>query len=179
MLIKDLKYYKDLVYNIVVEKQEMEGDSWFIAYANELGKFACYGRGETQIVALNSFMEEKDAFIEYLFSEGKDIQEPKIDDSSNFSGFFNVRTSSIIHANLVHQSKELGISLNLYINQILATAIEGNRIENTIMNKLGEICGKIDFHHFEVTKQLRFQQESIKKGIVWAAEYSSPYLEVA
>lgn len=176
---KDLQYYKDLAYNIIVEKQEMDGETWFIAFTNELGKFACYGRGETQIEALNSFMEEKEVFIEYLFNKGESIPEPKNDDSEKFSGFFNVRTSSIIHANLVHQAKELNISLNLYINQILAASIESNRIENTIMNKLGEICGKIDFHHYEVTRQLRFQNESINKSLTWTAEYGNPYLEVA
>jgi predicted HicB family RNase H-like nuclease len=179
MSTKDFKYYKDLAYNIIVEKQEMDGESWFIAFANELGKFACYGRGETQLEALNSFMQEKDAFIEYLYNEGKEIPEPKCTEPEKFSGFFNVRTSPIIHANLVHQAKELDISLNLYINQILAAAIETNRFENIIMNKLGEICGKIDYHHFEVTRQLKFQNESYKKGLTWTAEYSNPYLEVA
>lgn len=176
---KELKYYKDLAYNIIVEKQEMDGESWFIAFTNELGKFACYGRGESQIEALNSFVEEKEAFIEYLFNEGKEIPEPKVNDSEKFSGFFNVRTSSIIHANLVNQAKDLDISLNLYINQILASAIENNRLESSIMNKLGEICGKIDFHHYEVTRQLRFQTENIKTGFTWAAEYSSPYMKRA
>ena len=76
---KDLKYYKYLTYNIIFEKQEIDGETWFIAFTNELGKFACYGRGETQIEALNSFMVEKDVFIEYLFSEGKEIPEPKND----------------------------------------------------------------------------------------------------
>jgi len=179
MSTKDLRYYKDLAYNIIVEKQEMEGESWFFAYTNELGKFACYGRGETQIEALNSFMDERDIFIEYLFNEGKNIPEPKIDDSGKFSGFFNVRTSSIIHANLVHQAKELNISLNLYINQILASATESSRLESTIMDKLGEICGKIDNHHYEVTRQLRFQNESLKNNLTWVAEYGDPYLEVA
>lgn len=176
---KDLKYYKDLAYNIIVEKQEMDGEIWYIAYTNELGKFACYGRGETQLEAIKSFMEEKEVFIEYLFKEGKNIPEPKIDDSEKFSGFFNVRTSSIIHSNLVFQAKELNISLNLYINQILSAAVESNRLENSIMNKLGEICGKIDFHHYEVTRQLRFQDESLKNKLVWTAEYGNPYLEVA
>lgn len=176
---KDLKYYKDLAYNIIVEKQEMDGEIWYIAFSNELGKFACYGRGETQLEAINSFIEEKEVFIEYLFNEGKNIPEPKIDESEKFSGFFNVRTSSIIHSNLVYQAKELNISLNLYINQILAAAVESNRLENSIMNKLGEICGKIDFHHYEVTRQLRFQGESIKNKLVWTAEYGNPYLEVA
>jgi predicted HicB family RNase H-like nuclease len=177
---KDLQYYKGLAYNIVVEKQEMDGETWFIAFTNELGKFACYGRGETQIEALNSFMEEKEAFIEYLFNKGETIPEPKIEDEEKFSGFFNVRTSSIIHAKLVHQAKELDISLNLYVNQILAASVESNRIENIIMNKLGEICGKIDFHHFEVTRQLRFQNENLNKSLTWPAEYGNhPYLEVA
>lgn len=176
---KDLKYYKDLAYNIVVEKQEIDGEIWYIAFANELGKFACYGRGDTQLEAINSFLEEKEVFIEYLFNEGKNIPEPKIDDSEKFSGFFNVRTSSIIHSNLVFQAKELNISLNLYINQILSAAVESNRLENVIMNKLGEICGKIDFHHYEVTRQLRFQDESLKNKLVWTAEYGNPYLEVA
>lgn len=176
---KDLQYYKDLAYNIVVEKQEMDGETWFIAFTSELGKFACYGRGETQIEALSSFMEEKEVFIEYLFNEGKDIPEPKNNDSEKFSGFFNVRTSSIIHANLVHQAKELDISLNLYINQILSAAVESNRLENVIMNKLGEICGKIDFHHYEVTRQLKFQNENLNQGLTWIAEYSNPYSEAA
>jgi len=66
---KDLKYYKALDYNIIIEKEVEDGESWFIAYANELGKFACYGRGETQTEALNSFIEEKNAFIEFLFSK--------------------------------------------------------------------------------------------------------------
>lgn len=179
MSTKDLKYYKSLIYNIVVEKQEEEGDIWFIAYTNELGKIACYGRGESQIEALTSFMEEKDSFIEYLFNEGETIPEPKIAESNRYSGFFNVRTSSIIHANLVQQAKELDISLNLYINQILASGIESKRIEGIIMDKLGEICGKIDFHHFEVTRQLRFQNETFKKGLPWSTEYGNPYLEVA
>ena len=176
---KELKYYKDLAYNIILEKQEMDGESWFIAYTNELGKIACYGQGDSLNNALINFIEEKDIFIEYLYNAGENIPEPKNNDLEKFSGFFNVRTSSIIHANLVHQAKELDISLNLYINQILASSIEKKLNESLIMNKLGEICAKMDFNHFEITKQLRFQSESFDKGIKWDAEYRNPYLEVA
>jgi hypothetical protein len=172
MLNKDLNYYKALEYNIVIEKQELDGESWFIAYTNELGKFACYGRGESQTEALNSFLEEKDIFIGYLFDEGKNIPEPNVDDLEKFSGFFNVRTSPVIHANLVHQAKEMKISLNLYINQILASAVESRKNENSVMNKLTELCSKLDAHHFEVTKQLRYKTGNMFNGNKWDAAYN-------
>lgn len=176
---KDLEYYKGLEYNIIVEKQELDGEIWFIAYANELGKFACYGRGETQIEALNSFLLVKEEFIEYLFKEGNDIPEPIKEESEKYSGVFNVRTSPVIHANLVYQAKEMDISLNLYINQILAAAVEKKTAENGVMNKLTEICSKLEAHHFEVTKQLRYQKESLLSKYEWAAEYGGSYLRTA
>jgi len=181
MLNKDLNYYKALEYSIVIEKQELDGEHWFIAFTNELGKFACYGRGESQSEALNSFLDEKDVFIEYLFDEGKNIPEPRVDEVEKYSGFFNVRTSLVIHANLVRQAKEMEISLNLYINQILATAVERKKNENSVLNKLTELCGKLDAHHFEVTKQLRYKNERIYRGNEWAAEYndSGLYLKTA
>jgi predicted RNase H-like HicB family nuclease len=173
---KNLEYYKGLEYSIIVEKQEMDSASWYIAYANELGKYACYGRGESQTEALNSFLEEKDGFIEYLFKEGKPIPEPSSQEPEKYSGFFNVRTSSSIHANLVHQAKNMDISLNLYINQIISAAIEKKSNENSVMDKLTELCGKLDAHHFEVTKQLRYQSENFFSKYDWASDYEDhPY----
>jgi predicted HicB family RNase H-like nuclease len=176
---KDLKYYQGLEYNVIIEKQITEDESWFIAYTNELGKFACYGRGESQVEALNNFLEEKANFIEYLFNHGKAIPEPLKQEPEKFSGIFNVRTSPTIHAKLVHQAKELDISLNLYLNQIITAAVEKKNDENLIMNKLTELCGKLDSHHFEITKQLRYQNESLSDKYEWAAEYSGPYLKTA
>lgn len=176
---KDLQYYKELEYNVIIEKQKVEAESWYIAYSNELGKFACYGQGDSQIEALNNFLEEKNFFIEYLFNEGKPIPEPSNEEPTKFSGIFNVRTSSIIHGNLVKQSKELDISLNLYINQILSASIEKKEGENPVMNKLSELCSKLDAHHFEVTKQLSYQREKLSTSYQWAAEYCGPYLKTA
>lgn len=176
MSSKSLEYYKKLEYAILIEKQEIDGESWFIAYANELGKYACYGRGENQTEALTSFLEEKDGFIEYLFNEGKTIPEPSSAESEKYSGIFNVRTSPSIHANLVYQAKNLDVSLNLYINQILSAAVEKMNIENSVMDKLTELCGKLDAHHFEVTKQLRYQSEKFLNKYEWASEYEDhPY----
>lgn len=176
---KNLKYFKDLEYKILIDSSIEDGAKSYIAYSNELGKYACYGIGNTQVEAISSFLKEKDEFIEYLFNTGETINEPKPEDSERYSGFFNVRTSSVIHANLVLQAKELDISLNLYLNQILAGAAEKKVSENIILDKIGELCGKLDAHHFEVTRQLKYQEEKIKNEFKWHPEYSNKYLEVA
>jgi predicted HicB family RNase H-like nuclease len=176
---KDLKYYKNLEYTILIERINEDNISAYIAYSNELGKFACYGKGKTQVEAINNFLIEKDEFIEYLFNARETINEPKQADSESYSGFFNVRTSSLIHANLVVQAKQMNISLNLYLNQILAGAVERKMSENLILDKIGELCGKLESHHFEVTRQLKYQVEEMRHQFTWHPEYSGRYLEIA
>ncbi len=180
MLVKDLGYYKKLHYNVIIEKQEYQGESWYIAYAEELGKYACYGRGNSEAEALKSFNEEKELFIEYLFNEGKNIPEPKDREKSKFSGIFNVRTSSIIHSKLVNQAKELNISLNLYLNQILATAVERKHVEMQVIDKLTEISEKIDKYHFVITELMDFKDNDFQAKYGWDAKYSGlKYLQTA
>jgi predicted HicB family RNase H-like nuclease len=174
---KDLKYYKNLEYKILIERINEDDISGYIAYSNELGKYACYGQGDTQVEAINSFLIEKDEFIEYLFSNGETINEPE--DYESYSGFFNIRTSSLIHAKLVGQAKHMNISLNLYLNQILAGAAEKKLSENVILYKIGELCGKMDSQHFEITRQLKYQTEKIQNQYTWHADYSSIYIKVA
>jgi predicted RNase H-like HicB family nuclease len=176
---KSLAYYKKVEYNIIIQKQESDGESWFIAYAEELGKFACYGRGDTRFEALTSFLEEKDSFIEYLFNEGINIPEPKNEETEKYSGFFNVRTSPQLHANLIAQAKEQKVSLNLFVNQIIAAALDTKKNENVILNKLAELSGKLDNHHFEVTKQLRYHKTFDSKDFHWQHEYEDSYLKTA
>jgi antitoxin HicB len=179
MLIKDLNYYKSLDYNIIIEKKKEKGEHWYVAYTNELGKFACYGQGETASEAITSFYEEKDIFIEYLFNEGENIPEPSTSESEKYSGVFNVRTSPVIHAKLVQQSKDMDISLNLYLNQLLSSAVDQHKNENQIMNKLSELCGQLEKHHFEVTKQLNYQKSKLADVHPWQAEYRELYILTA
>lgn len=178
MPIKDLKDYQNLEYGIRIELINESENPTYLAFSEELGKYACYGTGDTHAEAIQSFLEEKNLFIEYLFNAGENIPEPKIATNEHFSGYFNVRTSPIIHARLVSQARELDISLNLYLNQILSSATEKKGIENCILDKLSEICGKIDNNHYEVTKQLRYQTDTISKQFKWKVDYSNPYLEV-
>jgi predicted HicB family RNase H-like nuclease len=177
--MKDLNYYKSLDYNIIIEKKKEKEEIWYIAYTNEFGKYACYGQGDTAQEAIESFYEERDIFVEYLFKEGANIPEPTTTESEKFSGVFNVRTSSIIHAKLVQQSKDMDISLNLYLNQILSGAVERRKDEIQIMNKLSELCAQLEKHHFEVTKQLNYQKSKLAAEKTWSADYQGPYLKTA
>jgi len=175
---KNLDYYKNLDYKIIIEQDNYEDEKWFIAYSNELGKNACYGKGETEIEAVKSFLEEKDIFIEYLYNNDKKIPEPKKYSEKEFSGVFNVRTSKIIHEKLVNQASEQGISLNLYLNQILASATENKEFENKLSDKITELKNKIDLHHNLMSKQMKFHNNALSK-LKWNAEFSDgSYLQV-
>ena len=93
MLRKDLQYYKSLEYNIIIQREELDGDVWYVAYCNELGLNACHGIGDDKVSALNSFLEEKDAFIEMLYEKGEAIPEVSKEEF-DYKGIFSVRTSS-------------------------------------------------------------------------------------
>jgi predicted HicB family RNase H-like nuclease len=177
MLNQDLKYYQSLEYNIIIENRVAEGENNYIAYSSELGKYACYGIGENQSEAISNYLLEKEGFIEYLFNNGMQIPEPKKEEK--YSGYFNVRTSPLIHSLLVNQAKELEISLNLYTNQILAAAVEVKMKENCIIDKLVEVCNKIDTHHLLVTKQLNYQRYKLEATLSYVTEYSSIYTDAA
>lgn len=177
---KDLNYFKTLNYNIVVEGIHAEGETFFIAYTNEFGKYACFGKGETPSEALSEFLNEKEVFIEYLFNANKNIPEPQCVDFENFGGVFNVRTTPVIHSQLVSQAKELNVSLNLYLNQIISAAVERRKNESLIMEKLLEISTKIDSNHFEITNQLKYNRDSSAEVPQWKNDYcTSPYLKIA
>ena len=174
---KNLAYYLGLEYDIIVHKEEMDGESWYTAFSKELGKYSCYAKGDTASEAVENFKEQKNDFITYLFEEGKEIPEPNnnIETASTYSGFFNVRTSPIIHAMLAEQASEMGISMNLYINQILAGAIEKKGFENQILNLFDKLNCKLDSQHYEITKQLKYQKEMTLEHVTWHSEYQEGY----
>jgi predicted HicB family RNase H-like nuclease len=173
METKDLNYYKNLHYRIIIEKEHDEGVTWFIAYTKELGKLSCYGQGNTEIEALGSFHEEKDSFLEFLFEKGKTIPEPEtsIGEYDHFSGVFNIRTSKILHCKIVQQANELDLSMNLYLNQIIAEAIGMASTDDKVLKKLNEICAKIDYHHAVISRQLQYN------GVEFENSNSSNYKE--
>lgn len=185
MLTHTLDYYLKQEYDTIIHKEEMNGETWYTVYCKELGKLSCYGRGETLSEAIENYIEVKADFIRYLFEQGKEIPEPNNDDRlyESYSGAFNVRTSPAIHSKLVEQASEMGISMNLYINQILSATTERKEFEGVVMRSLNELHIKLDNHHYEVTRQLKYQTAINLEHNNWHAEYradkGSVYLAIA
>lgn len=140
---KNLQYYKSINYNIIVKREELDGNVWFVAYCSEFGINACHGIGSTEAEAIDSFKFEKDLFIEYLYNENCEIPEPENDDLNNFSGVFTVRTSPWLHYKLVNQSKIQGVSVNSYVNQIISYVIGAEMAYNQSVNIMKELKNDI------------------------------------
>lgn len=139
MLRKSLDYYKSLDYNIIVKKEELDGENWYVAFCNEFGLSACHGTGDSEIEAIDNFKVEKDFFIDFLYAEGIEIPEPENEEVSNFSGVFTVRTTPWTHYHLSRQAKLAGVSLNAYINTILAFKLGQDTISQSFIDSLNEL----------------------------------------
>ena len=137
---EDIKYYLNLPYDIHIETDSEDGKPVYYAYILELGKHAWYGKGYTREEALKSLDEAKKDIIEYSIENNKPIPEPsrKIDEELP-SGKFIVRTNPIIHKQLLDQSKEIGISFNLLVNQLLVRNSIITDVKNLISEKFKEL----------------------------------------
>jgi predicted RNase H-like HicB family nuclease len=136
--MKSLDYYKSLDYDIVVKREELDGEKWYVAYCREFGVNACHGIGDTREEAIQSYLVEKDLFIELLYSKNEVVPEP-IEPDDSYSGIFSVRTSPWIHSMIANQAKKEGVSINAYINQILAFCAG----QDAICNKFGDYANKL------------------------------------
>ena len=77
MLEKTLEYYQSLEYDIIIHCVEMDDMKFYMAYCVELGMGSCYGRGDTMHEALDSYIEDKKYFIQYLFENNLSIPAQK------------------------------------------------------------------------------------------------------
>lgn len=181
MSAKNLEYYLGLKYDTIIHQEEFEGAVYYTVYCKELGKFSCYGTGSTIEEALQSFEETKKEFITYLYEEGSEIPEPSnigklIED---FSGVFNIRTSPVIHANLVYQAEEFGISMNLYVNQILSGVVEKRALESKTIEMLSQLKCQLEDHHYEVTRRLTYQYKNDSERSCTLVKHKDEYWPAA
>jgi len=139
----NLAYFLNLPYEIIIEPQKEEDEKWYIAYAKELGKYACYGKGDTPEEALKNFKEEKNAFITYLYENGKTIPLPE-EKKEEFSGIFTIRIPRHLHVLLHEQAQREGVSLNAWINHLLSFHAGLKKGENRIVNKLKTLITKLE-----------------------------------
>lgn len=151
--MRSLEFYKSLEYDIVIKREELDGEKWYVAYCNELGMAACHGIGDTREEAVNSYLKEKDAFLELLYSRNEVIPEPSPADNT-FSGTFSVRTSPWLHSLIANQAKKNDVSINSYLNQILAYCVGQDTM-----------CEKFDNYSQRLTIRLSEQYSMIRDSI--------------
>ncbi len=153
---KDLNYYLNLDYKIVVEKIPEESGGGFEAYIEKLGKYTCNGNGETREEAIQDLLEFKDELMKRWYAKGYDIPEPE---KEKFSGRFTVRVPIELHKRLHESCKRENVSFNQYIVYLIGKNLDfveflnkvkkGNtfdilleyKIENNIDNNNENIIG--------------------------------------
>jgi predicted HicB family RNase H-like nuclease len=124
---KNLEYYLNLDYRVVIEKIKEEDGGGYMAYIDELGKWTCNACGETPEEAYNNLIEYKEDLIKRWFSENKKITEPEKEDILP-SGKFTLRVPAELHAKLIKAAKKNNISFNQYCIYLLSSNITSEQI---------------------------------------------------
>jgi antitoxin HicB len=113
---KNIDYYLSLPYTIELIPEPQEG--WFVAIKELPG---CMTDSDTPEEALKEIREIQREWLEIAIEEGIDIPEPRMDE--DYSGRFNLRVPRSLHRRLVETAEREGVSLNQYINDVLAGAV--------------------------------------------------------
>jgi predicted RNase H-like HicB family nuclease len=150
---KDLKYYLNLTYPMMIIRDVEEGEAYYIAEIPDLP--GCGTHGETIEEAIKSLEEAKELWIETSLEKGMEIPEPVSDDE--FSGKFLLRIPPRLHMKLTTMAKNEELSLNQFIRKILESNLT-----------LGSILEKIEAMEQEI-KQLRNKIDAAKEksNAIW------------
>ncbi len=106
-----------LEYRIILRPLiEEEGGGWYAEIPELPG---CSSDGETREEALANLEDAKAAWIDTARSLNRDIPEPK-KGIEQYSGKFTIRMPRGLHKDLAIESEQEGISLNQYVNYLLA-----------------------------------------------------------
>ena len=108
--MKDIKYYLELPYNIIIQPINDESGSYFFAHVLELD--GCQSTGETFEEAYRNVKEAMEGWIEAKLEGSFEVPLPVGYD--NFSGKFIVRIPKSLHYKLSVEAEKEGVSLNQY-----------------------------------------------------------------
>jgi len=115
---RDLEYYADLPYTIMVEQwDDGEGPYW-VARVAELPH--CLIHGNTPEETIKEIEEVKRDWIKSNLQRGLKIPEPK---PHKYSGQIRLRISPSLHKLLSHRAKIENVSLNQYMSMALAESV--------------------------------------------------------
>ena len=152
---KDVGYYEALPYRI--ELTFDPGDQvWFARYPELPG---CKAHGRTQEEALTAGNEIKSTWIETALEKGESIPEPLPDPT--FSGRFVARLPRALHERAAHVAETNGVSLNTYVVEAIAEAVERSGQENLIARVVDSLqkalpqAGAFAWHNPDTARRLQ------------------------
>ena len=115
---KDLDYYSQLPYKIIVERWDDGEGPYYLARVVELPH--CMIHGDTPEEAVKEIEEVKLGWIKSNIERGLKIPEPI---SNKNSGQIRLRIPPSLHKMLSYRAMVEGVSLNQYMNTALAQAV--------------------------------------------------------
>jgi antitoxin HicB len=128
MVKKDLKYYAQLPYTIILERHDDQGTYW-VARVAELPH--CLIHSDTPEEAIKEIESVKMDWIQSNLEDGLPIPEPT---STRYSGEIRVRMPPSLHQLLAQRASNEGVSLNQYMVAGLARAVgldEGKKAQTS------------------------------------------------
>lgn len=137
-MAKTLEYYASLDYPVVVRRIPDDLGGGYEASIPSLGAQSFAGCGDSPQEAYDNLqVAKREIFAEYL-DEGISIPEPPShEEYEDYSGKFNVRMPSELHARLVASAERNGVSLNQYVVYALTTFDS----QSSLVDRLKEIVG--------------------------------------
>ena len=124
-MAKTVEYYISLPYTRELVPDAIVG--WGIKIKELPG---CMSQGETSEEALRMIEDAMRGWLEVEIEAGSPIPEPRVEET--FSGKFVVRVPRQLHRLLVESAESNNVSLNQFINVILAQGIEQQKQSKVI-----------------------------------------------
>jgi len=117
-MTKDIQYYLDLPYQVVLTPlSEEDGGGWLATIPELKG---CMSDGETQQEALNNLQDAKIAWIKTAIKRNQVIPLPSSHEDEEYSGKFTLRLPSFLHRELSLAAKKDNMSLNSYLLSLIS-----------------------------------------------------------
>jgi len=130
--IKPIKYYLEAVYPVTVYPAPEGG---YVAEIEDLP--GCITEGETLEEVFQRIEDTRRAWIEIQHEDGAEIPLPRTE--QQYSGKFLVRIPKGLHRQLAEQAKREGVSLNQYVEAMLAEKATLKSVSDQMVDMLKEL----------------------------------------
>jgi antitoxin HicB len=114
-----IRHYLNLPYRIALTRDGLDEERPWRAAVEELA--GCEARGATPAEAAEKIPAALAGWVAHAQASGREVPEPR--GAHNYSGKLLLRMSKTLHSELAYAAERDEVSLNAYINVLLASAI--------------------------------------------------------